>query len=340
VDRDGVEREFLYDALGESAYGYVFLKGYQWPFDTRRLEGSSQIDLLVAGEIKSGRRVFMDFTRDPEGFSLEALPDEAKDYLTRSGATYCRPIDRLDILNRGAIELYADHGIDLRTQPLEIAVCAQHCNGGVAVDGHWQSSIEGLYAVGEAAGTFGVYRPGGSALNSTQVGAIRAAEHIAARSGGGSEGRPEYELPRIRYGESNIAELLDLLQSKMSQAADFERSTQAMREHLEYLTSLHESFFSVARIESEREIAELFKLYDTVLTQRATLSAMLTSAQSIGTHGAAIVDGKRGGEQTQRDTRTLTRGFVSRIERVSPMPEPELWFETLLARQRGDKNGK
>ena len=344
LDGEGVEREFLYDALGASAYGYVFLKGYQWPFDTRKLEGSSQIDLLVAEQIKSGRRVFMDFTRDPKGFSLGALPDEAREYLIRSGATEGRPIDRLEAINKGAIELYADRGIDLRVQPLEIAVCAQHCNGGVAVDGHWQSSVEGLYAVGEAAGTFGVYRPGGSALNSTQVGAIRAAEHIAARSAEmrerGPETVPEYVLPEIRYGESNIAQLLDGLQSKMSRAADFERDTRAMREHLAYVTRLRESFFEIAQIEDKRETAELFKLYDTVLTQCAALSAMLLSAELVGTHGAAIVDGKREGAHAQRDTRTVTVGFVSRLDKVSSMPEPELWFETLLARQRGDINGK
>ena len=84
-------------------------------------------------------------------------------------------------MNAGAIELYADHGINLCSQYLEIAVCAQHCNGGVAVDEHWQSDVKGLYVAGEAAGTFGVYRPGGSALNSTQVGSLRAAEHISKK---------------------------------------------------------------------------------------------------------------------------------------------------------------
>ena len=62
VDPDGNEREFLYDALGEEALGLIFLKGYQWPFDTRKLDGSSKVDILVAEQIKLGRRVYLDFT--------------------------------------------------------------------------------------------------------------------------------------------------------------------------------------------------------------------------------------------------------------------------------------
>lgn len=82
-------------------------------------------------------------------------------------------------MNPQAIALYRSHGIDLARDRLEIAVCAQHHNGGLAVDAHWQTSVEGLYAAGESAGTFGAARPGGSALNSGQVGSQRAAEHIA-----------------------------------------------------------------------------------------------------------------------------------------------------------------
>ena len=55
----------------------IFLKGYQWPFDARKAqEGSSRLDLLVYQETKcKGRRVWLDFTRDPLGdaFSLDAL---------------------------------------------------------------------------------------------------------------------------------------------------------------------------------------------------------------------------------------------------------------------------
>ena len=336
VDQDGNEREFLFDALGEGSLGLIFLKGYQWPFDTRKLNGSSKIDLLVAAEIKKRRRVFLDFTQNPKGLEngFSVLPDEAHDYLARSGALFGTPIARLEKMNTGAIALYADHGIDLYRERLEIAVCAQHCNGGVAVDANWQSTVKGLYAAGEAAGTFGVYRPGGSALNSTQVGALRVAEHIAAQKP--REIVPlEYDLPPIRYGKSNISALASELRAEMSRVADFDRSTTGMQAIFGKVCALCDSFFDVAVAENAAEHADLFRLLDMLLTQRATLSAMLCAAGEIGSHGAALVDGKPDTSEQPRNTRTLTVGADSRIEPVSPLPDPELWFETLLARKRG-----
>ena len=53
-------------------------------------------------------------------------------------------------------------------------------NGGIAVDTWGRSNVTGIYAIGEAAGTHGVTRPGGAALNAGQVFGTRVAEHIAA----------------------------------------------------------------------------------------------------------------------------------------------------------------
>ncbi len=43
----------------------------------------------------------------------------------------------------------------------------------------WESSVPHTFVIGEMAGTHGVKRPGGSALNSGQIGGLRAAECIA-----------------------------------------------------------------------------------------------------------------------------------------------------------------
>ena len=338
VDRDGNEREFLYDALGADSLGLIFLKGYQWPFDTRKTEGSSKVDLLVAEQIKRGNKVYIDFTQNPRGlesgFDVLLLPEEAYEYLKNSGALFGTPIERLAKMNMGAIELYADHGINLYAEPLEIAVCAQHCNGGVAVDENWQSDVCGLYVAGEAAGTFGVYRPGGSALNSTQVGSLRAAEHISKKEST-AKGAPDYALPKIKYGASNISQIRDELQSEMSRVADFDRSTDGMKALFKITDKLCKEFFDVAVIDSASQTAEFFKLYDMVLTQRSTLSAMICSAEAIGTHGSAFVDRKPDQNKgARRTTRTLTRGAISGQYSVSPMPTPELWFETLLAKKK------
>ena len=342
VDADGNEREFLYDALGDESLDMIFLKGYQWPFDTRKTEGSSRVDLLVADEIKKGNRVYMDFLHNPKGLEkgFSVLSEESYTYLERSGALFGTPIERLEKMNKGAIELYAAHDIDLYAELLEIAVCAQHCNGGVTVDAHWQSEVEGLYVAGEAAGTFGVYRPGGSALNSTQVGSLRAAEHIAGKPAA-EPSEAVFEMPPLKYGKSNLAAIRKEFQGGMSDVADFDRRTAEMKALFAKVCDLCENFFAVAEIEDDHEIADLFRLYDMALTQRATLSAMIASAEAIGTHGAAFVDrqpDRSGG--TPRTTRTVTHGADSALVPISPMPDPELWFETLLARQKAKMEGK
>jgi succinate dehydrogenase/fumarate reductase flavoprotein subunit len=193
TDRRGRdERQFLNDVypdMGRLATA-IFLKGYQWPFDPRKVEdyGSSLIDLLVFREtVVKGRRVFLDFRRNPSGeghlqdFAFDLLGPEARTYLERSGALLPTPIDRLRHMNAPAVELFKSPGLDLSREPLEIAVCAQHNNGGFKGDLWWESNLRRLFPVGEANGTHGVYRPGGSALNSGQVGSFRAAMFIARR---------------------------------------------------------------------------------------------------------------------------------------------------------------
>jgi succinate dehydrogenase/fumarate reductase flavoprotein subunit len=188
----GDPREFLNDEfpdLGTLATA-IFRKGYQWPFDCRRVRdhGSSMIDMLVSRErVERGRRVFLDFTRNLDGgarlggFSLEALDDEAREYLQKCGAIGATPIDRLAQMNQPAIDVYRSRGIDLQRDPLEIAVCAQHNNGGLTGNIWWESNVAGLFPVGEVNGSHGVRRPGGASLNAGQVGGLRAAMFIAHR---------------------------------------------------------------------------------------------------------------------------------------------------------------
>ncbi|MDR1808236.1 MAG: FAD-binding protein [Propionibacteriaceae bacterium] len=185
VDAAGVERDFLEADLGAArAAELTFLKGYQWPFDVRKAaDGSSRVDLLVRREQALGRRVCLDFRRNGgDGtFDPDRLSAEARDYLARADALGATPVERLRRLNEPAYQLYLDKQprVDLAAEPLEIGLCAQHNNGGLTIDPWWRTTLPGLYAVGEAAGSHGVYRPGGAALNGGQVGALRAAQWIA-----------------------------------------------------------------------------------------------------------------------------------------------------------------
>ena len=178
------EQEFLrpwFDSVGRMNTA-VFLKGYQWPFDPRKIVGgSSIIDVLVYIEtVIKKRRVFLDFRSNSDGLDFSTLGEEALTYLRNSETLFGTPLERLKKMNPAAIQVYRDHEIDIEKEPLEIAVCAQHNNGGLAGNRWWESeNIKHLFPVGEVNGSHGVYRPGGSALNSGQVAGFRAAEYIA-----------------------------------------------------------------------------------------------------------------------------------------------------------------
>lgn len=166
TDQSGDDpQEFLLDYYPDTkaAMNMIFLKGYQWPFDARKVvDGSSMIDLLIYREIfVKGRRVWLDYRDNCGGkeVDFQGLSEECRTYLERAGACQETPIERLWQLNPLAVDFYKEHGVDLAHEMLEVAVCAQHNNGGLAVDGWWQTNIRGIFAVGEAAATHGIYRP-------------------------------------------------------------------------------------------------------------------------------------------------------------------------------------
>jgi hypothetical protein len=81
-------------------------------------------------------------------------------------------------------------------------------NGGLAVDSWGATSLDGCYAIGEAAGTHGVTRPGGAALNAGQVLGTRCAEHAAARRTMRASNAPEPTLI-----DEAVARILDILKA-------------------------------------------------------------------------------------------------------------------------------
>ena len=131
-------------------------------------------------------------------------------------------------MNPLSIELYKRYKYDITRDPLEFAVNNQHMNGGLAVDVWGATSLAGCYAVGEAAGTHGVTRPGGAALNAGQVFGTRCAEHIAAR-------RNRLARARRRRGpiDEAVGGLLDILR------ADSALTVQSIRKEVQDRMSDH-----------------------------------------------------------------------------------------------------
>jgi succinate dehydrogenase/fumarate reductase flavoprotein subunit len=217
-DPRGNERNFLADyyRTTQELASNVFRKGYQWPFHATRMLnfGSSLVDLAIVKEKQAGRKVFMDFNRNPlsvpgDGeFDLARLEPDVRAYLKSAEALLEKPLDRLRKMNPLSIELYKRYKYDITREPLEFAVNNQHMNGGLAVDGWGATSLDGCYAVGEAAGTHGVTRPGGAALNAGQVLGTRCAEHAAARRTMRASNAPEPALI-----DEAVARILDILKA-------------------------------------------------------------------------------------------------------------------------------
>lgn len=328
TDKDGSdEKEFLteYFEKPEEMLSMIFLKGYQWPFDTNKIEGgSSIIDLLVYQEtILKGRRVFLDYTKNPalKDIPYEKLLPEAETYLQQAGACFGIPYERLEHMNKQAVEFYRSHGIDLKKDMLEIAVCVQHNNGGLATDEHWQTNIEGIYAVGEVCGSHGVTRPGGTALNAGQVGSYRAAEHIAWKT------RQEYankehlwnqkkaawyilckkdaelymEKWKNCHGEYGIGILLEQAARRMSCYGGMIRERKGIELSLEKTELELKNLENLVKKPKGKEIGLFYHLCDMLLAQKVYLSAMCDYIEvGGGSRGSALYtcqEGKKPGNR-------------------------------------------
>ncbi len=377
TDADGKSnpREFLGDILTNAGerHSLVFLKGYQWPFDSRKLNGGSSIvDILVYIEtVRKGRRVFLDFRANPEGFDPAALSAEARTYLEKSGATQATPLARLQHMNPGAIALYRDHGIDLRREPLEIAVCAQHQNGGLAGTCWWESvNIAHLFPVGEVNGSHGVARPGGSALNSGQVGSLRAATRIAqvykdrtlktadfkAAAAAAAREINRWLTAGAKNGTDWKAERLEL-QKRMSANGAHIRSADGLKQAVAEARAQWERLSAAGCRAAPKERCEALTTRQLAFAQLVVLDALRFAVESgAGSRGSALVldaAGKPADTRLNRDwcyapedpafrEQVLETGVSGNAISHTwvprrPIPPSDAWFETAWADFRNGK---
>lgn len=382
TDQEGNdEREFLTDYFEtpEEMLSLVFLKGYQWPFDVNKIYGgSSVIDLLVYQEtILKGRRVFLDFTRNTKDMEIpfERLLPEAYEYLKQAGALFGTPVERLKQMNEPAIGFYLDHHVDLYHDKLEIAVCAQHNNGGIATDAFWETDILGLFAVGEACGSHGVTRPGGTALNAGQVGALRAAERIHYRKlhKEQREKCPEaleqelrkeavrfMELPDQASGTCSLSSMWTRGARRMSACGGMIRSKERLKDGLAAADGELAGFLKLVQKPDIRQLPLFFRLRDMLLSQKVYLSAMLDYAESgAGSRGSALYTDSSGKKTDERfpdlyqcrPDQGAHNGIIQEIiykdgrcvpnwRPVRPLPETDYFFENQwkLYRERNGLN--
>lgn len=375
VDENGNEFEFLSDYFTDKyeALSNVFLKGYQWPFDSKKvLSGSSVIDLLVYREcVLKKRRVFLDFTKNPfdlESIDFEKLSEEAYVYLKKANALFGTPIERLEKMNEPAIDLYASKGLDIRKEYLEIALCAQHNNGGIAVDMWWQTSVKGLFAAGECAGTHGVTRPGGSALNAGQVGSLRAAQYISYAE----TNRPETDFfktaedavnrhtafcKKMLDNDDNVEQKIASSMRRMSDNGAAIREKDKMTETYEDVVLDIKNISENVGVSAPKTLFKAYKLDDILHIQAAVLKSMIDFENNAdGTRGSALYydengDKRDGLEEIFRlsiesgDTYSKVQEielkdgeFKASWRDVRPVPAEEGFFENIWASYRKNKN--
>jgi len=386
TDKDGLDaHEFLNDAFPDAGTlgTAIFRKGYQWPFDPRRVRGhaSSLIDLLVYRErVARGRRVFLDFTGNFKGggavapFSLDALHDEARAYLERCGATGATPIARLARMNQPAIDFYGSRGIDLGREPLEIAVCAQHNNGGLRGGLWWESNLTGLFPVGEVNGSHGARRPGGASLNAGQVGGLRSAMFIANRRTEAPQPAGQFAAqvaPQVdavlQFAEDALANASRSrvtpeaarasIQARMSQAAGHIRVRDAVTRAVDDAWAEWRDFDAAAWAPDATHLPAVFRTRDLCLAHVVYLEALAEYLARGGrSRGSWIVLDQDGDPvnaalgDAWRFTVNPADAFVDRhilevafeptgsVRKtwvpVRPLPEDHAWFETAWTAHR------
>lgn len=330
VDENGNEYDFLIDYFETPAEmcSNIFLKGYQWPFSFERVNASSRVDTAVHNETKNGRRVYLDFTKNPDGFSFEELDDEARSYLEKNGAVQETPIERLKTLNPKAIGVYSDHDIDICTEKLRIAVCAQHNNGGVYTDNNYETDIDNLYVIGEAAGTFGLARPGGTALNDTQVSGLLCAEHIKNK-----ESETDFEIS-CGLSEKHKNLVVDAnvdyshIRTKMSKSAAFLRNNEECIELLAEINGILSDYPL-----KHKSLSDYFYDKDMLLSAKALLETITGEMPLTGSRGGAVFISEDKIAEENSDYRkylTVTdNGNVSFVE-TKPVPTMNESFEKYL----------
>ena len=305
--------------------------------------------------------------QDPQNYSLDILPEEAFNYLDRSGANQSTPFERLNHMNPGAIELYRDHGIDIESEPLEIAVCAQHNNGGLAAN-IWAEStnFKHFFSVGEVNGSHGVNRPGGTALNAGQVWSIRAANYIAACYQGYTLSPEQIEdsvvqayqntvkwIDTAKSSNLNWQDALNELQARMSRCAAHIRSKNIIEEEIQNAKQLVSRLFNQGcSILDGEELRNAFKIRQLAVAHRVYLEAIYFMLDNqVGSRGSSIVIDPDGNKFDPRlddswkiqpeDPSFRQKALITKVnpdytiknewEAVRPIPEIDAWFETAWA---------
>ncbi len=312
VNSEGEEFLAQYFPAGTSAAeiaNTVFKKGATWPVSYEHK--THVIDIALYKEWRAGRKTYLDFGRNPDGFKFEWLTAENQDrYRREMGIDLGNeqrektPLNRLKEINQPSIDWFNEYGIELEKGDLiEVAACAQHFQGGIKIDPKARTTLPGVWAAGEAAGgQHGANRPGGNALLDCQVFGRIAGENAAEYV---RQWQRRAEKPAEVEREKILLEQLNSIRAEQEPAADRqlepEQDPAAFRRSLQQLT---EAYAGIVRTEAglreglskfeelkqigfsrgAKEPAYFFENQSLLVTTEAVLRAALKRNESRGPH--------------------------------------------------------
>jgi len=217
--KNAMGEQFLANYLpqGVTSGEVLTLKSMSFPFSVRT--AAKYLDIAIAKEISAGRG-----TRNGGvHFDLTHLSEES--LKESSPATF---------------NVFLKHGINLATDPIEIAPLVQSFNGGVLIDEFAATAVPGLFAVGEVSGgVHGADRPGGNNLADTQVFGFRggrAAADLATQ-------RPHKNsapVPCLASVPDSMQKKIDGVQKELDKALMVVRTREGLEELLKKVELVQE----------------------------------------------------------------------------------------------------
>ncbi|MEF3191116.1 MAG: FAD-dependent oxidoreductase [Campylobacterales bacterium] len=186
-------------------------------------------------------------------------------------------------------------GLDPRLEPIPVAPAAHYTIGGIAVDTTGQSSLEGLWACGEAAcnGLHGANRLGGNSLAEAVVFGRRTAAYAASTTATSSNIQPQKPswLDELRnLPPANLSSLINDLGTLMEHHAGIIRTLDGLDEGITKALALEQQSLTLGPTsQSNRALGELLEFRSLALLARLTLEAARARPTSIGAH--YIVEG-------------------------------------------------
>ncbi|MGA7797241.1 MAG: fumarate reductase (CoM/CoB) subunit TfrA [Methanoregula sp.] len=186
------------------------------------------------------------------------------------------------------LEQFLKFGVDIRTEPMEVAPTAHHIMGGLKITPECKTTLPGLFACGESAGGVqGANRLGGNALADTQVFGKRAGE-FAARAekrvkkiDPAQIAKTEERLNWFLSGTENPAKVREELQHAMWKGAGIFRDEVGLKSTLAVANRLLQAPIKAT---SQRNLADCCIIENMCLTASLICRSALIRPESRGAH--------------------------------------------------------